>query len=238
LLSELKRVKLLYPIREFDDNVTLSPHPLTGRLARIRVSRPESQLYEGGRGTAPDAGRHQLQIRELEQELSVLLFHREGREIRLSEEARLVLPALQRAFADISQGSRRDSAGFAGAAGRHRSQHVFAAHWLLRRLARFWRLHPQIKLRLQHPAIITGPDVHLAIQWHKAPWQDPRMAASLLFLSDLSPVCSPDLISEDRPLDTPKDLLRHILLRDEITREAWADWFCEAGLDERGAALR
>src|SRR5262245_49175098 len=44
------------------------------------------------------------QIRQLEQDVGVLLFHREGREIQLSEEARLLLPTIQRAFADISHG--------------------------------------------------------------------------------------------------------------------------------------
>src|SRR5262245_12112864 len=159
-----------------------APWPRLPSLAALRAFEAVARNLSFTKAAAElhlTQGAISYQIRQLERELGVLLFHREGRETRLSEEARLVLPPLQRAFADISQalGSIRPDS---------REQPVvialstyFAAHWLLRRLARFWRLHPQIKLRLQHPELIAGPDVHMAIQWHKAAWRDRQMVTSL-----------------------------------------------------------
>jgi LysR family transcriptional regulator, glycine cleavage system transcriptional activator len=168
------------------------------------------------------------QIKELEEEIGVALFLRNGRNIKLSSEAALFLPTLQRALADISHGivSMRLRSGEEPVL--IALSTYFAAHWLLRRLARFWRHHPGIKLRLHHPENVAAPDIHLTIRWHKAGWKDDRGVTELLFLSDLTPVCSPSL-----GLTKAKDLVRHTLLLDEITGQAWVAWLKRANLREQ-----
>jgi len=173
------------------------------------------------------------QIKRLEDELGTPLFHRSRRGIFLTEQASRLFPVLQRAFADIAKaaGEVRSHAG---------DLHLtvalstyFAAHWLSRRVGAFCQQNPGTQLRLQHPdssASFGGDDVRMAIRWQRADWVDPDMESELLFLSELSPVCSPRLLVGRNSVTAPQDLQSHTLLRDEITLEAWSDWFKAAGI--------
>lgn len=168
------------------------------------------------------------QIKQLEGELGVNLFIRKSREVRPSPEAELFLPILQRAFSEIVVGI--------SAMRRHSGEApvllalstYFAAHWLLKRIPKFWRLHPKIELRLHHPESVVSSDIPLVIRWQKVGWKDERGISNLLFQSDVSPVCSPSL-----SLIRAKDLLRHKLLTDEITGPAWSAWLKKADLRNR-----
>ena len=171
------------------------------------------------------------QIKQLEREIGIRLFYRRrGHEIQLSSKAGLLLPTVQRAFAELTQSINAIRVESEAQPVVIALSTYFAAHWLLRRLGRFWRVHHSIKLRLQHPETVAAPDVHVTIHWRKEDWTDEGLVTDLLFVSEVSPVCSPSLA-----LTKPKDLLRHTLLRDEVTNEAWTGWLKKAGLSDGDA---
>lgn len=175
------------------------------------------------------------QICMLEQELGTRLFRREKRAVSLTDDARRLVPVLQRAFADIATGIASLSPSGAGKRMTVALSTYFAMHWLSRRLGGFWKAYPGIQLRLQHPEtnIRFGEDeVDMVICWQPSGWQStPDLKTELLFKAAVSPVCSPSLHKGPAPLVSPRDLRGHLLLRDEVTRDAWTRWLKLAGVD-------
>ena len=53
-----------------------------------------------------------------------------------------------------------------------------------------------------------------------------------LMVVEITPVCSPELLNNKHPLQTPEDLI-HYPLRDDSDFESWQEWFEEAGIQER-----
>jgi LysR family glycine cleavage system transcriptional activator len=175
------------------------------------------------------------QIKRLEVELGTLLFRRSRRGILLTEQASRLFPVLQRAFTDIAKTAAEVRSHSGDSHLTVALSTYFAAHWLSRRLGAFCQQNPGTRLRLQHPESSVnfgGDDVRMAIRWHKADWVDPDLETELLFLSELSPVCSPRLRAAKNPVIAPQDLCWHTLLRDEVTFEAWSDWFSAAGIEK------
>jgi LysR family glycine cleavage system transcriptional activator len=176
------------------------------------------------------------QIRILEEALGVTLFARERRTVVLTPEGKKLLPAVQRGFGEIEGGIASLRAGKGKRILNVALSTYFATHWLSRRLAGFLRDNADIQLRLQHPE--TSPqhvdrgEVDLGIFWRPVEWKAPAgIDARLLFEAPVTPVCSPGLNRRPHSLRTPKDLRKHVLLRDEITENAWNDWLALAGIE-------
>jgi LysR family glycine cleavage system transcriptional activator len=173
------------------------------------------------------------QVKRLEGELGAALFRREGRSVSLTPAAERLLAPLQRALADIADAVAAVGPGSAAPQLTVALSTYFAAHWLSKRLGRFSRQHPSVRIRLQHPessARFSADEVDMAIRWHRADWKAPQLAIESLLLSSLMPVCSPQLRDGPPRLAHPADIRRHILLRDEVTREAWSEWLKLAGV--------
>jgi len=172
------------------------------------------------------------QVRELEGELGLALFRREGRGIRTTEAAERLLPAFRRALAEIA-----DAIAAVAPAGAEPRLTValstyFAAHWLSKRLGGFSQRHPTIRIRLQHPefSAFGADEADMAIRWARGDWKPRDLTAEFLFGASITPVCSPGLRAGPPRLVEPADIPRHTLLRDEVTREAWAEWWKLAGI--------
>jgi DNA-binding transcriptional LysR family regulator len=103
-----------------------------------------------------------------------------------------------------------------------------ASMWLVPRLPRFFRLHPDVDVR--SIAANTRLDLDrerldIAVRWYgpgsSAPGGEP------LFDMEMFPVCSPALVTDhSRPLRSPEDLAHHTLLDLETigTHGPWSDW--------------
>lgn len=172
------------------------------------------------------------QIRRLEEELGVRLFLRQNRALALTPEAREYLPGIRAAFNDLRLATDRLL--------RRDDDHVLtistlaslAAKWLLPRLAAFQEAHPGIDVRITTSTSLVdfrSGDVDAAIRYGRGHWAGLR--ADWLMADELFPVCSPALVTGDKPLRCPQDLAHQTLLHSSGGYDDdWRLWLTAAGL--------
>jgi LysR family transcriptional regulator, glycine cleavage system transcriptional activator len=172
------------------------------------------------------------QIRRLEQELGISLFVRQNRALALTPAARDYLPGVRAAFNDLRLATDRLQ--------RRDNDHVLtvstlaslAAKWLLPRLSAFQEAHPGIDVRITTSTALVdfkGGDVDAAIRYGRGHW--PGLRSDWLTADQLFPVCSPALLSGDKPLLRAQDLAHHVLLHTSGTYDDdWRLWLTAAGL--------
>src|ERR1700760_1409799 len=172
------------------------------------------------------------QIRRLEEELGIRLFVRQNRALALTAEARDYLPGVRAAFNDLRLATDRLL--------RKDNEHVltvstlasFAAKWLLPRLSSFQEAHPGIDVRITTSTALVdfrAGDVDAAIRYGRGNWAGLR--ADWLTADELFPVCSPALLTGDKPLRCPEDLANQTLLHSSGGYDDdWRLWLTAAGL--------
>ena len=112
------------------------------------------------------------------------------------------------------------------------------SRWLIPRLCRFTRRHPDVEVRFQVSPTFTDfarEEVDVAIRQGAGSYEG--MRSDLLMRVNFSPVCSPALLSRGPRLREPADLARHVLLHDEWDHRVpnqldWAQWFAATGLHD------
>lgn len=190
------------------------------------------------------------QIKGLEQHLGLKLFVRLTRRIELTEAGRGYLQEIQTALDRLEEATRNTRPR-----GKHRTLTIsvlptLASSWLMPKLAGFTMSHPNIETRIVtsiEPVDLAAGEADVAIRVGPFPgkrykrWQpkiDLEMVvnwrgihAEYLFPDLLTPVCSPSLTSEDRPLHGPSDLHGYPLIHTASRRRAWPDWFHAQGLN-------
>ena len=110
--------------------------------------------------------------------------------------------------------------------------------WLVLRLGKFYRAHPDIELRLLPSAEVIDferQNVDIGIRYGLGGWSD--VIAEKLFEATVYPVCSPLLIDPKRPIRTPADLRGYPLLHEE-TMGHWLNWLEAAGVRDAKWAAR
>src|SRR3954467_13379339 len=166
------------------------------------------------------------QIKELEDQLGVELFHRRHRALALTEAgqqfyaaAAQVLTTMRTATSRLqSQNGKRPLAVTTTAS--------FAALWLIPRLDGFRRTHPEVDVRITADTRVQDLErdgLDLAIRHGPASLAGPN--AIRLFGEKVFPVCSPRLLKK-LPLREPADLKNHTLLQydDPDARHPWLHW--------------
>ncbi len=169
------------------------------------------------------------QVKALEEFLGVALFRRLPRSLALTEAGQAYLPAVRRAFETLSDATAR-----AMAASQRETLTVsvlpsFAARWLVPRLGRFLRDHPELNVRIDPSAKLTDFErdgVDVGIRYGLG--QYPGMHAHRLLDEDIFPVCTPALCEPPLPLNEPSDLRHYELLRDDGHGD-WRTWLLAAG---------
>ena len=173
------------------------------------------------------------QIRGLEEQLGVTLFHRRTRAIELTEAGRLIYPGLHAGFENVR--------GALAALDRAREGRILVvsatpgvvAKWLMPRLWRFLHAHPEIDARIAASlklADFAADGVDVAIRLSKG--DHPELHVEKLFDDSVLPVCSPRLVEEG--LRSVDDLSRFTLIHYDIPMSTrapplWADWLAVAG---------
>ncbi len=169
------------------------------------------------------------QVRHLEESLALKLFNRHPRHLSLTRNGERLLPELTDAFNIMSDALSRLGEQKTSPRLTVSLTPALAAKWLILRLPAFWRLYPDIDLRLHHSITsvdFVNDDVDLAIRWGEGDW--PGLVSEFLIPGELIPVCSPALLHGRYPLRTPSDLMHHTLLHEDSYAD-WHDWLSLAG---------
>ena len=172
------------------------------------------------------------QVKALEEYLGYPLFKRMTRKLGLTEQGRVLFPVVSEAFmriAETAEGLR--------SAGDSRTLTVsvtpaFGAKWLVYRMPRFWRKHPEIDLKVHHTILCADlryDDVDVAIRFGQGGWDG--LICEFMLRVDYTPVCSPALLQGEHPLKCPGDL-RHQTLLHEDDYDGWIQWLAVAGVTE------
>jgi LysR family glycine cleavage system transcriptional activator len=170
------------------------------------------------------------QIRSLEEHVGTALFLREGRGLKLTEAGRAAanmtsdaFETLERAVALMRQPVQRRALTVSVAPS-------FAGKWLAPRLYRFQEIHPELEVWIaatSERVDLAAGAADLGIRY--GPGGDMTLHEERLLPEEVLPVCSPDLLREDKPLRTPRDLFGHTLLHDaspesDVDGADWASW--------------
>lgn len=181
------------------------------------------------------------QIRALEDELGVTLFHRRHRGLALTEQGHALREACRDAFERL-----RGTVSQLRAPGQRQVLTLtttpgLAALWLIPRLSRFTREQPGVDVRIDTSLDMRDLDaegIDVAIRYGRID----RGLGARLFDESVMPVCSPALLAEGPPLSSPRDLRRHTLLR--VVDPAfgvlpeWEPWLAAMGLADLQPAGR
>ena len=193
------------------------------------------------------------QIKSLEEYLGIELFRREGRGVQLTEAARASLPRLREGFDALAAAVEMIRERGAETELVITAPPVFAARWLMPRLAAFSKRAPQIEVRvvasskmvdagaLDSLALMRGLDLRSetsGVEIHLGTGEYPGFRADRLFSIAMALVASPGLVKGEPPLREPADLAWHVLLHDDAMDlvaggNAWQKWLEAAGVSDR-----
>ena len=166
------------------------------------------------------------------------MFHRLNRSIELTASARVLLPGLSDAFAEIRASVRRLRAHNDTGSLTVTASPSFAAKWLVLRLHRFQSRGAEVDVRISatdEVVDLTKGDFDIAIRYGAGHY--PGLDVELLFTNEVFPACSPQLLTAGRPLRTPDDLRHHALIHDQAVERdplvpTWPMWLKAAGVKE------
>jgi LysR family transcriptional regulator, glycine cleavage system transcriptional activator len=172
------------------------------------------------------------QIRNLESELGVQLFHRTGRGLELTRHGAALFPSISTTFdqlATVIDQFRRQVGPDIVTVSMSAS---FAMRWFVPHLAKLHERHPNLEVRI---ATHSGREVQKNFQVdcfiHLGERDEPGLDGELLFSERLSVACSPILLSRtELTAIAPDDVLRFRLLKSEDRPEDWALWYERFGL--------
>ncbi len=177
------------------------------------------------------------EIKKLEEQLGQALFLRVNRALYLTRAGEELFQAVDEAFVLIDAAAQR-------VAGARQSLAIttsvpLASLWLVPRLPRFTRTHPNVDLRIAASNdVVDLAQAHVDIAIRYVRRSDRRPDGDLLADYHTFPVCAPALLKDDtRPLNTVADLAHHVMLEFETTVHGrpwydWDQWFKALKLDK------
>ena len=175
----------------------------------------------------PSAVSHQ--VAKIESFLSTTLFRRDGRGLRLTHEGEVYQRDVHETLARLSratQGLTGDDSETPLVIG---SAPSFAGKWLLPRLSHFMAEHPDLSIRLEASpdrAAIADADISILHGDVRG-----RVTGAIPLIAErLEPLCSPALLADGPPLETPADLENHVLIQTRNPIQ-WQAWMLARGLD-------
>ncbi|OCP17741.1 MULTISPECIES: LysR substrate-binding domain-containing protein [unclassified Ensifer] len=179
------------------------------------------------------------QIKEIEDQLGLVLFTRTSRSIQLTPAGAVVFEAAVRALETLQAAVGRARRMARGARQLRVSLSPrFATNWLLPRLSQFRAANPAIELTFDISDEVRdfdADDVDIAIRFGSGRYAQTR--SQRLFEAVIAPVCSPKLIAAGGQPKSPRDLFGQTLCHVECYTEGmlwpnWRMWMAAAGIDE------
>jgi LysR family glycine cleavage system transcriptional activator len=169
------------------------------------------------------------QIKALEEQLEVELFHRERQTIRLTTGGETYAREIRDALKRISTASLNLRANPLGGTLNLAILPTFGARWLAPRLPAFLQAHPGITLNLMTRLTVfdfRAEAMDAAIHHGRGEWQGAR--TQLLREEYVMPACSPALKAQYN-FQQPGDLRRAPLLHLTTRPDAWERWLARYG---------
>lgn len=179
------------------------------------------------------------QIKEIEDQLGLVLFTRTSRSIQLTPAGAVVFEAAVQALETLQRAVGRARRMARGAQQLRVSLSPrFATNWLLPRLSQFRAANPAIELTFDisdEVRAFDADDVDIAIRFGSGRYAQTR--SQRLFEAVIAPVCSPKLIAAAGKPKTPRDLIDQTLCHVECYTEGmlwpnWRMWMAAAGIDD------
>jgi LysR family glycine cleavage system transcriptional activator len=161
------------------------------------------------------------QIKALEEFLGLKLFRRRNRSLLLTEEGQSYFLDIKEIFSSLSEATDKVLERSAKGALTISLPPSFAIQWLVPRLSDFNNKEPDIDVRIKAVDMDEGSlteDVDVAIYYGRGNWSGLRV--DLLYQEQLLPLCSPQVLLNEKPLATIDDLRFHTLLHD-TSRKDW-----------------
>jgi len=178
------------------------------------------------------------QIRSLEQRMNLSLFHRQGRQISLTEAGRKLLPGVQRGLAELRQAVEVASQDRLEGVLNVSMMPSFLQKWLMPRLAGFYNAKPQIDLRINVDNTLVNfdqSDMHAAVRLGTGKWAGLK---SVKLMDDwILPVCSRRLLRKIGPVPSVEALQDDLLFAPSGVWDAWFREFGESIRDSRWSLL-
>ncbi len=172
------------------------------------------------------------QIKVLESELGVALFHANRRTLSLTDQGQQLYRVAKANLEDIEREIRTLRAPLPQAINIGMATY-FASRWLSPRLMKFMHANPDIGLRIQpliNQAEFDHHTLDMAIRWGKGEWRYPGMRVELIFNSSLMLTASIDSGQLIREQGILAAIQSSGLLHDQEGSRAWDDWFETADL--------
>jgi LysR family glycine cleavage system transcriptional activator len=170
------------------------------------------------------------QIKFLEELLGQPLFRRMTRRLMLTDAGQMLLPGIREGFETLANAvNRLRTAGSSGTL-TVSLMATFALRWLVPRLGRWQRAHPDIDVRLSTTSRLVDfarEDVDVGIRHGRGQW--PGLSATRLFAPAYTPILNPVLLPPGVKIQKPADLLKLPLLRERDEEVSWMAWFAAAG---------
>jgi len=176
------------------------------------------------------------QIKDLENQLGVLLFERIRQRILLSDAGRKFLPEVRRLLNQTedtmlrAMASAQATSSFSIA-----TLPTFGARWLMPRISDFLDKHPGIALNIASRSGVFDFEEQpfdLAIHYGQPIWA--HATCSFLCSEVIVPVASPNLLKAQQP-SMPEELEDQPLLHLATRPKMWAQWFESCGLEGKSA---
>jgi LysR family glycine cleavage system transcriptional activator len=197
-------------------------------LNALKVFEAASRLLSAKRAAeelhvTPAAVSHQIKL--LETHLGFSLFNRLNRQLFLTEMGQRYSHVLQEVFKKLADETEKLTQNI-------RSQlalsvePAFAIYWLISRLKKFKKQHPDIELRISSNYEVVDlkkNNMDIGIRWGNGKY--PGLMSTLIFRNEVYPVCSPALWKK-HPIKKPNDLKHHTLLHETASMMLadYPDW--------------
>lgn len=179
------------------------------------------------------------QIRGLEQALGAKLFARDGRQMKLTARGHSLARHVTEAFNQVLDGFNSVQCESEPGVLTVTTTGSFASMWLMPRLWKFSRLHPDIAVRVMASVQVEDlrrSDIDLAIRQGEI--RSDELEQEFIINEPVFAVCSRQL-QEELDLQQPHQIIQCLLVEGhDPGRFSWRHWFELAGLDYQAKTLR
>jgi LysR family glycine cleavage system transcriptional activator len=178
------------------------------------------------------------QIKELEDQIGVVLFQRSSRAMQLTRPGEILKRAVSDSLESLNHALQRIRQLEVPTQLRVTASPSIAAKWLVPRIDRFLAGNPGADVRIdvsQAALDFEREDVDVAIRFGRGHY--PGLRVEKIFGETVFPVCSPALLQGRKPIRQPRDLLQHTLIHlDWEAQDAvwpnWRMWMLAAGVTD------